>query len=35
MKQVKSKNRNGMADATPDHSLRFATINILVLLKER
>jgi len=35
MKQVKSKNRNRMADETPDHSFRLVTTNILVLLKER
>jgi len=35
LKQVKGKNRNRMADETPDHSLRLASTNILVLLKER
>jgi len=35
MKQVNSKNRNRMADETPEHSLRLATTNILVLSKDR
>ena len=35
MKQVKSENRNRMADETPDHSLRIATNDTFVLLKER
>jgi len=31
MKQVKSQDRNGLADETPDHSLRFSTTNIFLL----
>jgi len=35
IKQVKSENRNRMADETPDHILRLATTKIWVLLKVR